>query len=150
MQLLLIIAAFAIVGLAGYSVFNSFAPRFGGVGVMLDSEGSSKVVSQLIQVSTPKNNTKVRSPFAIEGTAAGQWFDDGVFTIELFDGAGTKIGTALGIAQGDTLSTARVPFVASMYFEDPGTETGALKFFRENPSGLSEYDQELVIPIKFK
>lgn len=150
MQLLLIVLIFAIVGIAGYSVFSSFAPRFGDVGVTLDSEVSSVVVSQPIQVTLPHKNALVRSPFAIEGTAAGQWFNDDVFTIELYDGAGTKIGTALGIAQGDTLSKSRVPFVASMYFEDPGTETGSLRFLRKNPSGLSEYEQELIVPIRLK
>jgi hypothetical protein len=42
-----------------------------------------------------------------------------------------------------------VPFEATIKFEKPDTETGFLVLERDNPSGLPEYDDELIIAVRF-
>jgi len=57
----------------------------------------------------------------------------------------------VGIAQaeGEWMTTEFVPFKATLNFEKPSVKTGKLILKKDNPSGLSQNDDELVVPIKF-
>jgi len=43
-----------------------------------------------------------------------------------------------------------VPFSARLEFTKPVSETGAVVLQKDNPSGLPEHDESLVIPIRFE
>ena len=42
-----------------------------------------------------------------------------------------------------------VPFLATLEFETPDTEQGTLVFEKDNPSGLPEHDDRLIMPVRF-
>lgn len=106
--------------------------------------------TDLICVSKPRPNQTISSPLVIEGEARGTWFFEASFPIKLFDGNGKEIAIAIAQAQGEWMTTDFVPFRATLEFSKPATENGTLVLEKDNPSGLPEHDDSLVMPIRFE
>lgn len=104
---------------------------------------------ELICVSSPRSNQIISSPLVLEGQARGTWFFEASFPIRLFDANGKELGVAVAQAQGEWMTQEFVPFLATMEFETPTTATGALVFEKDNPSGLPEHADSLVMPVRF-
>jgi hypothetical protein len=105
--------------------------------------------SDLIKVETPQAGQAITSPLVIKGQARGSWYFEAVFPIVLRDAAGQEVARAQGHATGDWMTTDFVPFEATLTFTAPTTATGTLVFEKDNPSGLPENDDQLVIPVSF-
>lgn len=102
----------------------------------------------LIIVTSPFPAMAVTSPFVIAGKARGYWFSEASFPIELRDMKGNILETIIAQAQGDWMTTDFVSFTANLIFTKPSNPTPALLVFKkDNPSGLSENDDSLEIPI---
>jgi hypothetical protein len=43
-----------------------------------------------------------------------------------------------------------VSYKATLEFSAPATDTGTLVLEKDNPSGLPEHDDSLVVPVKFR
>ena len=105
--------------------------------------------SDLIKVNAPLPNETVKSPLLVSGFARGYWFFEASFPIRLFDDDGNEIAVGIAQAEGEWMTTEFVPFKTTLNFEKPLGETGELILEKDNPSGLPQHDDELVIPIRF-
>jgi len=103
----------------------------------------------LVRITAPKPNSLISSPVTVTGEARGTWFFEASFPIEITDANGKVIGNGFAQAQGEWMTEDFVPFVATITFDDPTTETGGIVLKKDNPSGLPEYDQSLRLPIIF-
>ncbi len=110
---------------------------------------SSSVDIGDIFLSSPLPNTTVTSPLIVEGEARGTWYFEASFPVRLFDGNGNEIAVAPAQAQGDWMTEDFVPYSVQLTFTQPSTSTGTLVLQKDNPSGLPENDESLIIPVLF-
>ena len=108
------------------------------------------MMHEKIKITTPEINDTITTPLEIAGEARGSWYFEAVFPIVLLDNAGTEIARTSAWAQGDWMTEDFVPFFARLEFTKPVSETGAVVLQKDNPSGLPEHDESLVIPIRFE
>jgi len=111
--------------------------------------GNELEKTNLIKSSHPRPNQTIISPLFIKGEARGYWFFEASFPIKLLDGNGKEIALTIAQAKSDWMTEDFVPFEAALQFTTPDTKEGTLVFKKDNPSGLPEHDDELIIPIKF-
>ena len=112
----------------------------------------------LIRVTTPVANTVVSSPLVVKGEARGNWYFEASFPVRLLDGEGQELAVGIAQAQGDPatgevnwMTTEFVPFETTLIFFTPtASQIGTLVLQKDNPSGLSEHDDELRIPVRFQ
>ena len=100
-----------------------------------------------VVVTAPKSGQAVGQTFAISGEAPGNWFFEASFPIQVRDVDNNKIGQAIAQAQSDWMTTAQVPFTASMTLDTVYHGPATLVLLRDNPSGLPENDDSLEVPI---
>ncbi|KKW35496.1 hypothetical protein A2852_00255 [Candidatus Adlerbacteria bacterium RIFCSPHIGHO2_01_FULL_54_23] len=104
-----------------------------------------------IEVDTPRIGDAVFPPLIISGKARGNWYFEASFPIEIRNVAGEVIAQAPAQAQGEWMTAEFVPFYLQISFPpQPEGSKGNVVLKRDNPSGLPEYDEELVIPIIFQ
>jgi hypothetical protein len=103
----------------------------------------------LIMVDNPRPNQKISSPLTLSGQARGYWFFEASFPMRLYDSGGNLLATAIAQAQGEWMTENFVPFKTELVFDVPMEGDGVLVFEKDNPSGLPEHDDELIVPIKF-
>ena len=107
--------------------------------------------SNLIKVDSPRPNTVAQSPLRIAGQARGIWYFEASFPIVLEDGDGNILAQVPAQAQGEWMTEDFVPFDVVLDFQMPTTSTvGVLRLKKDNPSGLPQNDDELIIPVKFR
>lgn len=111
--------------------------------------GNAFALRDEIVVDTPFPGQMLMSAFPVRGKARGSWFFEGTFSGELVDATGSTLGTVQLRATGEWMTTEFVPFTGQLIFKAPVADTGILKLRNANPSGLSEKQKELVIPIIF-
>lgn len=123
-----------------------------GIGVYFFQKTGEQVEdkSDLIKVSSPKPNEKIRTPLKIAGEARGTWFFEASFPIKLLDENGSLITIVVAQAKEDWMTENFVPFEATMNFPPSLSGKGTLIFKKDNPSGLPEFDDELRMPIIFE
>ncbi|OGZ60573.1 MAG: hypothetical protein A2919_01695 [Candidatus Spechtbacteria bacterium RIFCSPLOWO2_01_FULL_43_12] len=103
----------------------------------------------LIRIDNPRPNQEIKSPLIVSGEARGYWFFEASFPVRLYDANGNEIALAIAQAQGDWMTEDFVPYEAVLEFNTPATSTGVLVLEKDNPSGLPENADELVVPISF-
>lgn len=106
--------------------------------------------ADLIKVSNPGPDQIIESPLFIKGEARGFWFFEASFPVKIFDDNGFLLGVMPAQALGDWMTEDFVPFSASLRFAVPSTPKGKLVLEKDNPSGLQENADELIIPVYFK
>ena len=121
-----------------------------------DAEGNLYVeeieeptVSDMIRVDMPLPNAAVSSPVTVSGEARGNWYFEASFPVQIFDANGTMIGQAPVQAQGEWMTTDFVPFSAAIPFSKSSTDTGYIRFMKDNASGLPEHDRHIDVPVRF-
>ena len=136
---------------AGYQVAESYPARCmvpDGPSFTEDI-GNELEKSDLIRLESPRPNQTISSPLEIKGEARGNWYFEASFPARLVDANGKELAVIPVTAQGEWMTTEFVPFQATMTFPTPTTATGKLILEKDNPSGLPENDDQLVIPVKF-
>ncbi len=105
----------------------------------------------IIVVASPIKDAEISSPLTVAGRARGQWFFEGSFPIVLIDSYGNTIAEGHATAQGSWTTTEFVKFAGSLQFDNyiKGSK-GTIILRRDNPSGLPENDDSIIIPIIFK
>lgn len=103
----------------------------------------------LVHVAAPLPGSKVSSPLTVSGRARGNWYFEASFPVKLLDGNGNQIAIAPAQAQGDWMTTDYVPFSVTLTFTTPSTPTGTLILQKDNPSGESQFDDFVAIPVTF-
>ena len=113
----------------------------------------------LVIIDEPKPLEAISSPLTVRGKARGSWYFEASFPIVLTDWDGKIIAEHYAEAKKEWMTADFVPFEGKLKFESPVFEgvgkdhfsrRGYLIFKKDNPSGLSEYDDALEIPILFK
>jgi len=112
--------------------------------------------SALIRLATPVPNGIIENPLVLTGEARGNWFFEASFPIILTDWDGLIIAEGFATADSEWMTEEFVPFTAVVEFISPFDEgepdfmkRGSLILKKDNPSGLSEHDDALEIPIRF-
>ncbi len=103
-----------------------------------------------LKVTEPPADSIIASPVLIKGVAPGPWFFEANFPIEVTSASGEALGGGFATAQTDWMTTANVPFIATINFKKSPTNSGFIIFKNDNPSGLPEKAKEFKFPIKFK
>ena len=105
--------------------------------------------SDLIRVENIQANQIIQSPLFIKGEARGFWFFEADFPVKILDGDNNLLGISIAIAQEDWMTEEFVPFIAEIEFIKSSTKRGFLVLEKDNPTGLPEHDDQLIIPIRF-
>jgi hypothetical protein len=112
--------------------------------------------SQNIVLLSPIPRAVVDTPLVLSGEARGTWFFEADFPVVVVNWDGLIIGEGIATALDDWMTDEFVPFTATITFNNPYTQgdpdfmkNGAIILQRDNPSGLSENDDALEIPIRF-
>jgi len=100
-------------------------------------------------VYTPASNAKVGSPLAVVGEVPGTWSSEASFPVVLKDSSGNVIAKTTAQVLGDWMTDQLVPFSAKLTFTGSPTGNGTLILQKDNPSGISQNDDTVSIPIKF-
>ena len=105
-----------------------------------------------VEVFLPKPDTIVKSPLSVVGQAPGNWFFEASLPVRLIDANGQAVTSTPAQAQSDWMTTALVPFTATLNFKitSTTTATGYLVIAKDNPSGLPQNDAAYRVPVKFK
>ena len=111
--------------------------------------GNELEKTNLIRASSPRPGMLVKSPLTIEGEARGYWYFEASFPIKIIDSSGVEIARGIATAKEEWMTEEFVPFEAVLSFDTPAGGVGKLILMKDNPSGLPEHDDALVIPIKF-
>lgn len=112
--------------------------------------GNELEKSDLIKIDNPRPNQIIESPLFIKGEARGNWYFEADFPVKLFDDKGFLLGITPAQALGNWMTEDFVPFNATFPFAVPSTPKGRLVLEKDNPSGLPEHTDELIIPVYFK
>ena len=110
---------------------------------MSDPKGESVVLYE------PIGGTTISSPLVLKGEALGTWFFEASFPIELRDSNGVVIAQTVAQAKEDWMTEEFVSFEATLVFDKPDSETGALLLKKDNPSDDPERDATEVVNVKF-
>ncbi|MDO8558881.1 MAG: Gmad2 immunoglobulin-like domain-containing protein [bacterium] len=115
--------------------------------------GNELEKKDLIRITSPRPNQAIRSPLTITGEARGYWFFEASFPVVLTDWDGLIIGQGIAQAKSDWMVTDFVPFEATLTFtadKNAYSNRGTLILRKDNPSGLSEHDDALEIPVELQ
>jgi hypothetical protein len=111
--------------------------------------GNAQEKANLIVLDSPRPNETVTSPLTLHGKARGTWFFEASFPVQVLDAHNNVLAAGAAQAEGDWMTEAFVPFTIQLTFSQPSDKTGKLLLKKDNPSGLPEHDDELVVPIVF-
>lgn len=102
-----------------------------------------------LTVDAPQPGAVVSSPLTVRGLAPGPWYFEASFPLRVEDANGLLLGQGIAQATEPWMTTDDVPFVGTVSFSRPVTDTGRLVLVKDNPSGLPENDAAVSIPIRF-
>jgi len=136
---------------AGYPIMESYPQRcrIDDDWTFVQDIGNELQKTDLIRIDFPRPNQTIQSPLVISGEARGNWFFEGDFPIKLLDHNDVMIVQSYATAKSEWMTEDFVQFEAEIEFEVPATQKGVLILEKDNPSGLSEYTDELRIPVVF-
>ena len=146
---ILILVIFAAFGAGYYFGYDIGFEEAGKGDKILEDVEVAFGKADLIRVSQPQPNQTVQSPLIIRGEARGYWFFEASFPASIFDANGNELGVAIVQARDEWMTEDFVPFEATLFFSSPQTKTGVIIFKKDNPSGLPENDDLLMVPVKF-
>ncbi|MBI2009497.1 Gmad2 immunoglobulin-like domain-containing protein [Candidatus Saccharibacteria bacterium] len=129
-------------------------------GLLSQLEESKKTIAQSSQshksnkgvevtIYSPKNNSIITTPLVVVGQVPGSWSFEAQFPVQLKDSEGNVLGETSAKLQGDWMTDELVPFIATLEFKAPSSQTGTLTLQKDNPSGLTKNDDSLTVPVKF-
>jgi len=137
---------------AGYLLLESYPRqcRTPDGQTFIEDIGNELEKADLIRIDSPRPNQIIENPLLIKGKARGYWFFEASFPIKLFDENGFLLGQTTGQSLGDWMTEDFVDFTATLTFTVPSTKKGKLILQNDNPSGLPEKAEELIVPVYFK
>ena len=103
----------------------------------------------MVRVDAPSPGETVESPLRVDGQARGGWFFEANFPVTLLQEDGSVVAEHYATAEGEWMTDQFVPFSSEILFSHPGPGRGWLVIHRANPSGLSEQEEEVRIPVRF-
>lgn len=136
---------------AGFPILESYPARCSVPDgkTFTENIGNEMELLDLIRIYSPRPNAQISAPLTVTGQARGTWFFEADFPVKLLDENNNEIGWGIARAQSDWMTEDFVEFLALIEFDAPTTATGTLILQKDNPSGLPEHDNQLIVPIKF-
>ncbi len=137
---------------AGYSVMESYPRqcRTPEGDIFTEYIGNELEKTDLIRIDYPRPNQPISSPLYISGEARGSWFFEASFPVKLLDKNDNLLATGIAQAQDEWMTENFVPFTATLEFDSNDFQSGILILVKDNPSGLPENDDQLIVPVKFE
>lgn len=138
---------------AGYPIMESYPRQChvpGGSTYTEDISASvtyTKASADMITVELPFPGAVTGRTFSVLGSARGTWFFEASFPVTLFDPQGGVLARSVAQADGDWMTTAFVPFKATLTVPEAYTGTATLVLDKDNPSGMPENDASMSFPI---
>ncbi len=102
-----------------------------------------------ILIFSPAKNNKVSNPVAIIGEVPGNWSFEATFPVKLIDSSGKEVVGGQAHVLGNWTTPNLVPFSAQLNYSTISSGSGLLVLYKDNPSGLSQNDDSLSIPVQF-
>jgi len=138
--------------IAGYPILESYPPQCKTPDgrTFVQNIGNEMDKSDLIRIDSPRPNTAISNPLTITGQARGNWYFEASFPLELVDSNGVVIAQSHAEALAEWMTTEFVPFEAKLTYTSSRDQNGELILRKDNPSGLSQNDNELRIPVFIK
>ncbi|MCF7917598.1 Gmad2 immunoglobulin-like domain-containing protein [Candidatus Gracilibacteria bacterium] len=125
-----------------------------GMGILMGcGDGSPTSLENnenIIRVEYPLSGQVVTSPLTVMGEARGNWFFEASFPVKLEDEKGHVLARVPASTNENWMTEDFVSFEAKLEFTASETDTGALIFEKDNPSGLPENDASVSLPVKFR
>jgi len=136
---------------AGFPIMESYPEQCNdGNETFTRDIGNELEKSDLIKINSPRPGFEIEAgkKVRITGEARGYWFFEGDFPFEIQDKNGNVLFESYATAEGDWMTEEFVPFNTTEFSLD-GSYTGVATLIlrRDNPSGLPENDDELIVPI---
>lgn len=104
-----------------------------------------------IIVDSPLKDTIVSSPLNITGKAPGNWFFEASAPVSITNKDGVVLANSYISAKGDWMTTENVLFEGNIEFNTAESdEYGFLILKKDNPSGETQFDDEVKFKILFK
>ena len=103
-----------------------------------------------VRVTAPNPGAVIGSPLTVSGEARGNWYFEASFPVRLVDSSGQQLAVVPAQARGEWMTTNFVPFEVQLSFLPPSSAGGFLILQKDNPSGLPEHADSLVIPVRFR
>jgi hypothetical protein len=106
----------------------------------------------IINLKDIEAQARIQSPLTLTGKVPGNWSFEGSFPVQVTSGSGAVLVQAAAQLEGEWMTEELVPFSVTLTFERPdgNNSEGFLVLKKDNPSGLSENDDSVTIPIVFK
>lgn len=104
----------------------------------------------LIVVTSPLPNTTVTSPLTLLGEARGNWYFEASAPVQIIGADGKVLAESFVTAQGEWMTEEFVPFKGTIVFNPGKNTSGVVRFKKDNPSGLPEFDAQVDVPVLFK
>jgi hypothetical protein len=108
---------------------------------------SAKGVAVIVE--EPVQNAKVGSPLIVRGQVPGNWSFEASFPVVIKSAQGDILAQGPAELQGEWMTEALVPFTATLKFTAPAGTTGILELQKNNPSGMTESDDVVKVPVRF-
>ncbi len=138
----------------GFPISESYPPQCSvGSRSFTKDVGNEIDKIDLIRINWPRPGGTIKkgAPLLVKGEARGNWFFEASFPSLLKDANGTVLAEGIAQAEGVWMTKEFVPFVATLAFTNtPATNRGSLVLQKDNPSGMSEHDDALIIPLTFE
>jgi hypothetical protein len=112
--------------------------------------GNELEKGDLIKVSSPRPNTVIKSPLILEGEARGFWYFEADFPGRIEAEDGDVVRSFIVTAKSEWMTEDFVPFSEEIEFVAPAVKRGFIILDKDNPSGLPEHSDQLIIPIVFE
>lgn len=97
----------------------------------------------------PANGATVSSPVGVIGRVPGNWSSEASFPVVLKDSTGKAVASGNATVLGNWQTTQLVPFSAKLTYSTSPTGSGTLVLEKDNPSGQTQNDDSVSIPVKF-
>ena len=110
----------------------------------------SPTPSESVRITRPLPDSLVSSPLVVQGEALGMWYFEASFPIKILDADRKEIAVSHAEAQGEWMTQNFVPFIGTIEFAAPASDTGFLVLEKDNPSGLPEHAAQIEIPVRFR
>jgi Immunoglobulin-like domain of bacterial spore germination len=138
----------------GFPVSESYPPQCSAGSKSFTKDVGNEIEKlNLVRINVPRPGSVVKkgAPLLVKGEARGNWFFEASFPIILKDGNGAVLAQGIAQAEGEWMTKEFVPYVATLAFTSaPTTKNGTLILQKDNPSGMPEHDDALVIPLTFE
>lgn len=104
----------------------------------------------VLRLDDPVQGVALSSPLTIRGQVPGTWSFEASFPVELRAADGSLLAQEPAQLQGDWMTEDYVPFEVVLTFDAPDQKTGTIVLRKDNPSGLSEHEDSVVVPVRFE